>query len=176
MNISCECVSCVISSAMELMAAQLPCEKHPQVTAQMLEHAARQDWQESPPEFARKLYMLLRDAGGVAEAFRCNAGQKLHSALHPHVHRETARLVQAVEQRTFRDLRADAVDGHELFSCLTDRCGDERVEVEFTAVNALCGIDEILRAESGAQRSEVLYGTGGKRLRCGEGIQRVRAA
>ena len=79
MNISCECVSCVISSAMELMASQLPCEKHPQVTAQMLEHAAKQDWQESPPEFARKLYMLLRDAGGERDSF--SAAKKISTQL-----------------------------------------------------------------------------------------------
>ena len=70
MKISPECISCVIGSAMELMALQLPEDKHPQVTARLLERAAQQDWQESPPEFARKLYLLLRDCGGERDSFR----------------------------------------------------------------------------------------------------------
>ena len=89
MNISCECVSCVISSAMELMAKQLPGDKHQQITAQMLEHAARQDWQESPPEFARKLYTLLRDSGGESDSF-CEA-KKLSTALALQLLPESAR-------------------------------------------------------------------------------------
>ena len=35
----------------------------------MLKIASSQDWQESPPEFARKLYTFLRDSGGKADSF-----------------------------------------------------------------------------------------------------------
>ena len=69
MKISSECVSCVISSCFDLMAKQLPEKLHKTAAAEMLKIASSQDWQESPPEFARKLYTFLRDSGGKADSF-----------------------------------------------------------------------------------------------------------
>ena len=69
MKISAECINCVIGSAFELMAKQLPEEHHPRIAGEMLKIASSQDWHESPPEFARKLYTFLRDSGGEADSF-----------------------------------------------------------------------------------------------------------
>lgn len=69
MKITCECISCVIGSALELMEKQLPPERHPQLTSKILQLSSTQDWQESPPEFARKLYTFLQESGGEADSF-----------------------------------------------------------------------------------------------------------
>ena len=120
MKISCECVSCVISSAMELMAQQLPCEKHPQVTAEILEHAARQDWHESPPEFARKLYMLLRDSGGERDSFR--AAKKISTQLALQLLPEMRSIISAAPDKFTAVVKA--VIGGNIIDCGADRSID----------------------------------------------------
>lgn len=120
MNISCECVSCVISSAMELMAKQLPGDKHQQITAQMLEHAARQDWQESPPEFARKLYTLLRDSGGESDSFR--EAKKLSTALALQLLPEMRSIINASSDKFASTVKA--VIGGNIIDCGADRSID----------------------------------------------------
>ena len=120
MKISCECVSCVISSAMELMARQLPCEKHPQIAAQILEHAARQDWHESPPEFARKLYMLLRDSGGERDSF--HAAKKVSTQLALQLLPEMRSIISAAPDKFTAVVKA--VIGGNIIDCGADRSID----------------------------------------------------
>ena len=69
MKISSECISCVIGSVFELMSQQMPEEKHPILAAEMLKIASSHDWNDTPPDLARKLYCFLRDSGGKADSF-----------------------------------------------------------------------------------------------------------
>lgn len=69
MKISSECISCVIGSVFDLMSRQLPQERHQLLAAEMLKIASMHDWNDSPPDLARKLYMFLRDSGGETDSF-----------------------------------------------------------------------------------------------------------
>ena len=120
--------------------------------------------------------VLLCDAGSVSEAFGRNAGQQLHGALHPHVHGEAVCTVQTVEQDTVRHFRTDAVNGHQCFAGGLKRYGEQGGKVEFAGMHAAGSVKQIFGAKACAQRSEILRGAGGKLLRCGKGIQRVRPA
>ena len=62
MKISSECISCVLGSVFELMSQQLPPEKHPALAAEMLKIASAHDWNDSPPDLARKLYDFLHES------------------------------------------------------------------------------------------------------------------
>ncbi len=81
MKISSECIQCVVGSAIELLNQQLPAECHESVTRRMLEIASRQDWADTPPEFAQKLYGCLREAGGVPDSFRAAKDHSTRLAL-----------------------------------------------------------------------------------------------
>ena len=69
MKLSSECISCVLSSALELMAKQLPAKQHQPTAAEMLKLASQQNWQQSPPEFARELYGFLQECGGSKDSY-----------------------------------------------------------------------------------------------------------
>ena len=69
MRVSSECISCVIGSVFELMSQQLPAEKHQTLAAEMLKIVSSHDWNDSPPDLARKLYTFLRESGGAADSF-----------------------------------------------------------------------------------------------------------
>ena len=69
MKISIECISCVLGSVFEHMSQQLPKEKHQLLAAEMLKIASAHDWNDTPPDLARKLYDFLRESGGVADSF-----------------------------------------------------------------------------------------------------------
>jgi len=81
MQMSSECIGCVLGSTFDLMIKQLPPEKHEMLVRDMLEIAKQQNWQESPPEFARKLYDFLREAGGDADSFAAAKQQSTRLAL-----------------------------------------------------------------------------------------------
>lgn len=120
MKISSECVSCVIGSAMELMAKQLPPEKHQSIAAQMLELAARQDWQESPPEFARRLYLALRDSGGECDSFR--EAKKLSTELALQLLPEMRSIIEHSTDQFAAVVKA--VIGGNIIDCGADRSID----------------------------------------------------
>ena len=81
MKLSGECISCVIGSTMELLIKQFPVEQHEAIAREILDIARQQNWDESPPEFARKLYTLLRDSGGEPDSFRAAKQQSTQLAL-----------------------------------------------------------------------------------------------
>ncbi|MBE6379909.1 MAG: DUF89 family protein [Lentisphaerae bacterium] len=81
MKISTECISCVIGSAVEIMEKQLPPEQYESLCQQMLKIASSQSWQETPTDFARKLYGFLRDAAGVDDPFKAAKEQSTELAL-----------------------------------------------------------------------------------------------
>ena len=81
MNISLECINCVLGSVFENMSKQMPAAKHQQLAADMLKIASHHDWQDSPPDLARKLYTFLRESGGAADSFAEAKKQSTRLAL-----------------------------------------------------------------------------------------------
>ena len=120
MKISAECINCVIGSAFELMAKQLPEEHHPRIAGEMLKIASSQDWHESPPEFARKLYTFLRDSGGEADSF---AEAKRRSTELAHALLPEMRSIIAAADYEFGAV-VKAVIGGNIIDCGADRSID----------------------------------------------------
>ena len=117
MRLSSECISCVLGSAMEIMAKQFPESRHKELAKSMLATASRQNWQESPPEFARKLYTFLQQSGGKADSFARE--KELSTVLAGELLPEMRRIINSSSNR-FGNL-VKAVIGGNIIDCGADR-------------------------------------------------------
>ena len=120
MKLSSECISCVLASALELMAKQLPSDRHQPTAARMLELASQQDWQQSPPEFARELYGFLQKCGGSKDSFAFEKQQSTRLALQ--LLPELRKIIEQADDQFACTVKA--VIGGNIIDCGADRSID----------------------------------------------------
>ena len=125
MKISAECIHCILGSAIELMIRQLPEERHRQVSGELLELARIQDWDDTPPELARKLYEHLIASGGHVDSFRDAKDHSTELALQ--LLPEMRRLIAAAPDEFTAVVKA--VIGGNIIDCGADRSIDLRQAV-----------------------------------------------